>query len=53
MISSGIYEGSYVVLKEYRLARAKKLLGGNAMYLMKSPESGDYPGLILSTDISL
>lgn len=35
MTSFGIAEGSYVVLKEYHLAKAKKLVGGGtAMYII-------------------
>ena len=36
MISFGIYEGSYVVLKKYHLAKAKKLAGGVVMYTPKT-----------------
>ena len=38
MISFGICEGSYVILKDYHLAKAKKLGGGIAMYTLEDPQ---------------
>jgi len=44
----GIGEGSYVVLKEYHLAKAKKLVGGGtAMYIIEGCFSCWYTHLMV------